>query len=373
MESHPNLLARMGAGLRGERANGLAEGGRSYHCAVCAHSVFFRNSRCLTCGSELGYDCRLGRIVTLVGATAALYRRCANFRTAAACNWLVEAGDTAPRCVACRLNRTIPDLSRDDNALLWQRIEVAKRRLVSQLVLLGLPVATRLGEDPQRGLAFDLLRASPGGPPIVTGHAGGIITLDIEEADDARREAVRAAMGEPYRTLLGHFRHEIGHYYWQRLVQGTRWLEPFRALFGDERADYAAALYANAEQGPRVVWSAQHVSAYASIHPWEDWAETWAHYLHMLDVVHTALGFGLDAAGVTMQGRPFGRESLWRADVSDADDFLGFVNAWVRLTCVLNEMSQSMGQPEFYPFVLPHAAVAKLQFIPCVVRDAGNV
>jgi hypothetical protein len=367
-----SLFAQLSRRLAEAHAHAAPPGeamGRNYRCGVCGRTVFFRNSQCLACGSPLGYDCRQGRIVTLVGDAIAGFRRCANFDTAAACNWLVEARDPSPRCVACRLNRTIPDLSRDDNALLWQRIEAAKRRLVSQLVLLGLPVATRLGEDPQRGLAFDLLR----GPGVVTGHAGGVITLDIEEADDARRESVRAAMNEPYRTLLGHFRHEIGHYYWLRLVQGTRWVEPFRALFGDERADYAAALRANAGHAPpRADWPQRHVSAYASIHPWEDWAETWAHYLHMIDVLHTALGFGLDAAGAAIAGDPFGREALWRADAGDADDFLRFVNDWVALSLVLNEMSHSMGQSEFSPFVLPRAAVAKLQLIHCVVRDAED-
>ena len=354
--------------------------GRRYRCA-CGRPVFFRNSACLACGRALGYDCERGLVLALEpepapglwreASGAALYRRCANFDTAAGCNWLVPAADGGPaRCVACRLNRTIPDLGRDDNALLWQRIELAKRRVVSQLVLLGLPVRSRLGEDPQRGLAFDLLRAPPGGR-IVTGHEAGIVTLDIEEADDARREAVRAAMAEPYRTLLGHFRHEVGHYYWERLVRDTHWLAPFRALFGDERADYHAALQANAAHGPREDWALGHVSGYASVHPWEDWAETWAHYLHMVDVVHTAVGFGLDAGAIGAGGTPFDATALWRPDDAQAQDFLRFVNAWVGLSCALNEMSHSMGQAEFYPFVLPRAAVAKLQLIHCVVRDAG--
>ena len=59
---------------------------------------------------------------------------------------------------------------------------------------------------------------------------------------------------------------------------------------------YAAALQAHYAKGGDVgPWAERHVSAYASAHPWEDWAETWAHYLHMMDAVDTALGFGMSA------------------------------------------------------------------------------
>jgi hypothetical protein len=364
---------------------------RSYRC-ICQRPVFFRNSMCLACKTPLGYECELGRLVPLApgpeaglwrladdvadgkpGSPAALYRRCGNFDSAAGCNWLVPAaaeGSSPALCVACRLNHTIPDLSNPENRVLWQRIEGAKRRLVSQLVSLGLPVASRETEDPQHGLMFDFLRAPPGGPPVTTGHANGLITLDIEEADDVRREHRRTQLHEPYRTLLGHLRHEVGHYYWQRLVVDTPWIEGFRALFGDERANYAAALKKHYKHGARPDWANFHVTSYASVHPWEDWAETWAHYLHMVDTVDTALSFGLDAEEVEIEVEPFGTDALWRADAPGADDFLEFLNSWVELTNVLNELSRSMGQPDFYPFVLPRAAVAKLQLIHCVVTGA---
>jgi hypothetical protein len=378
--------------LTGDRRD--APGGRAYRCR-CGRPVFFRNSECLACHTPLGYDCRQARLLPLEagpepgqwqeadgpqqqsgpGSGPQWYRRCANFDSPSGCNWLVplDAADAGAHslCVACRLNRTIPDLSIAENQLLWRRIETAKRRLVSQLVSLGLPVASR-SEDPERGLAFDLLRAAPEGPRIVTGHDNGLITLDIEEADDVQREVVRKQMHEPYRTLLGHLRHEVGHYYWERLVAQSSWLEGFRQLYGDERADYAQALQRNYEQGPRGDWALSHVSSYASVHPWEDWAETWAHYLHMVDTVDTALRFGLDTGRAEVLTEPFGADSLWKSDAHDAQAFLDFVNAWVELTNVLNEMSRSMGQPDFYPFVLPRAAVAKLQFIHCVVADAAH-
>ncbi len=317
---------------------------RAYRCQ-CGRPVFFRNSLCLACGTPLGYDTRAAQLLPLAesaepglwqaigapaeavdGAGAAerprLYRRCLNFDSPAGCNWLL-AGDEAPGlCKACRLNRTIPDLGFEDNRMLWQRIEVAKRRLVSSLLALGLPVRSKVGEDPEHGLAFDFLRSLPGGPVVMTGHAQGIITLNIEEADDAQREHIRTQMREPYRTLLGHLRHEVGHYYWDRLIAGTPWHEPYREVFGDEREDYAAALRHHYEMGPAPDWALRHVSAYASTHPWEDWAETWAHYLHMVDTLDTAMSFGLEADDVEIEYEPFAADVLFRPEDPGAGDFL---------------------------------------------------
>ncbi len=258
--------------------------------------MFFRNSVCLACNTPLGYEPSSGKVHPLVPGQLdgtwyiadqpqelyqpqKLYLSCANLDSAAGCNWLVDANDTGNTrrlCIACRLNRTIPDLSIEENAALWGHIEVAKRRLVAGLLELDLPVVSRVDEDPQRGLAFDFLCPAPEGPPVLTGHADGIITLNIEEADDVKREAIRKNMHEPYRTLLGHLRHEIGHYYWDRLIAGSERLQEFRELFGDERQDYTAALKRNYEQGPPADWRDRYVSAYASAHPWEDWAESWA-------------------------------------------------------------------------------------------------
>jgi hypothetical protein len=356
---------------------------RSYRCQ-CGRPVFFANTQCLACGTALGYEPALARVIPLqpgaqpgewraFGAApdTQRYRRCGNFDSPAGCNWLValDAQGHAPAlCRACRLNRTIPDLSVPGNGLLWGRIEAAKRRLVSQLIALGLPVQSK-GEDPARGLAFDFLKPLPGAP-VTTGHADGVITLNIEEADDARREQLRAQLHEPYRTLLGHLRHEVGHYYWSRLVDGTPRLEGFRTLFGDERQDYAAALKANYEHGPPPDWATRFVTAYASCHPWEDWAETWAHYLHMVDTVDTASSFGIEADDVELSAEPWGPDALWQPDAPGAPAFLGLLNAWTELTAVLNEMSRAMGQPDFYPFVLPRPAVAKLQFIHLTVAGA---
>lgn len=371
--------------------------GRNYHCH-CGQPVFFRNSRCLACDTPLGYDPERGALLALMPGpqagswqewqasaadasqhlpakkTAPLYRRCANLATPARCNWLVPHPDPLKLCRACRLNRTIPDLSnpaQPDNGHLWGLIEQAKRRLVSSLILLRLPVASRLSEDCERGLMFDFLRSPVSGPHILTGHDSGLITLNLDEADDAKREAARKAMGEPYRTLLGHFRHEVGHYYWDRLVAGTPWLDGFHRLFGDETQDYAASLKRNYAQGPPPDWALHFVSPYASCHPWEDWAECWAHYLHMRDGIDTALSLGLELDRLDLEVTPFTPQALYQPRHPQAWQFLAFVNHWTRLTTMLNEMSRSMGQPDFYPFVLPASVVAKLHFIHLLVISRG--
>ena len=379
-----NILKSMVYGIAGnlfKRRKSATTRSRSYTCQ-CGKPVFFRNSACLSCGAQLGYDPELTTLIALEegdtpgslvrhGDTGGKhYQRCANFDTAAGCNWLLPHGSTEPLCRACCVNRPIPDQSDPQNQMLWGRIELAKRRLMSQLLDLGLPALSKEKEDPEHGLAFDFLRALPDEPPVMTGHANGVITLNVEEADDAVREKVRAAMHEPYRTLLGHLRHEVGHYYWDRLIWDSPWLDDFRTLFGDERESYADALKRHYDNGAPADWDQRFVSTYASSHPWEDWAETWAHYLHIEDTLVTALSFGLGAGDVEIDTEPFTKDVLWQPDVAGASEFLELVNAWVELTGVLNELSRSMGVHDFYPFVLNRPVVAKLQFIHCVVREA---
>jgi len=345
---------------------------RRYLCR-CGRPVFFRNSVCLACRAPLGYEPHIARICALdqnddgnweLSGWLPLktYRRCANLETAAACNWLLDVNDPGDLCQCCRLNRTIPDLTILENADSWNKIEIAKRRLVSSLIALGLPVRSRVSEDPQQGIAFDFLRSLPGGPPVMTGHEDGIITLNVEEADDATREWHRKNFNEPYRTLLGHLRHEAGHYYWDRLIAFSPLYQGFRDLFGDETEDYTSALQRYYSEGPQRNWRDRFVSAYASAHPWEDWAETWAHYMHITDTWDTALSFGMDVdAGVVFDG--FTDAALVRPDHPGSGRFLGFLNSWTQLTTVLNELSRAMGLADFYPFVLSRSAVSKLHFV----------
>jgi hypothetical protein len=367
---------------------------RAFRCR-CGRPVFFRNDVCLACATPLGYDPELVLLRPLaptrdpqvwralrtrgIGATLPLttYRRCANWNSAAPCNWLLPDDADArrePFCRSCRLDRTVPDPSDRDNADLWLKVEQAKRALVSQLIALGLPVESRVSENPAQGVMFDLLRAPPGGPAVMTGHADGLVTLDIEEADDVHRETLRSRMHEPYRTLIGHLRHEIGHYYWQRLVQGTSREAPCRAIFGDDRLDYAQALRDHYANGAPADWKDRHVSAYATAHPYEDWAETWAHYLHMLDALDTARSFGLVAHRDEIQYEAFTPQVLGADAPASADDlaFLAMVNGWIELTGALNEVTRSMGEPDFYPFVLSKPAVRKLHCVHRVVTEAGG-
>ena len=363
------------------KVRNVTRAGRSFRCR-CERSIFFRNSFCIGCQSPLGYVPELGELKSLTPGSApdtwrvegsdVDYRQCANLHTPAGCNWLVAATDTSTLCISCRLTRTIPDLSDPDNARYWLALETAKRRLVSQLLSLRLPVRSKVGEDPDCGLMFDFLRSPPGGQRVLTGHDEGLITLNAEEADDAKREQMRHRLHEPYRTLLGHFRHEVGHYYWDRLVRDTGWLQPYRELFGDERVDYTAALKANYENGPPADWALRHISSYASTHPWEDWAETWAHYLHIVDSLETALGYGIDTYNLETEVEPFSREDLYAPDDPGAPQALAMINSWLELTTVLNELVRSMGQPDFYPFVLSRPVVRKLHFVHLVARSAGQ-
>ena len=360
---------------------------RAFHCR-CGRPVFFGNTRCIACGCELGHDPARHRVLPIeragagpawrpVGEAEPAYRLCANRDSAVTCSWLIDEreGDHFTQCRSCRLNRTLPDLSQPSHQLLWARVERDKQRLIASLIAYGLPVASRTIEDPARGLAFDLLHGGDSATPVMIGHADGIITLDVREADDAHREAVRESMDEPYRTVLGHLRHESGHYYWARLVDGSEWHEPFRKLFGDERADYAAAIRHHHEQGAPAQWAQSFVSAYASAHPWEDWAETWAHYLHISDTLDTALSFGVDAAASGLLRDPFSKRDLGLRNAlprsGDEGQFLAFANAWIELTAVLNELARAMGGADFYPFVLSAGAVAKLYLVHRIVNGAG--
>jgi len=269
-----------------------------FHCGHCEQLVFFENTSCVNCGRLLAYlpdRTDMGTFETdedntlqsiSPGTKKRAYRLCQNYTENNVCNWAVDVDDPNPYCRSCRLTRVFPDLSQPGAREAWARLETAKRRLLYSLILLELPLANKT-EDPDNGLAFEFLADpppdTPDAVPILTGHDNGLIVINIAEADDAEREKRRHLMHEGYRTILGHFRHEIGHYYWDRLIQGTDDLVEFRRIFGDEREDYGEALQRHYKEGAPANWTDSFVSTYASSHPWEDWAETWAHYLHILD------------------------------------------------------------------------------------------
>jgi hypothetical protein len=257
--------------------------------------------------------------------------------------------------------------------MLWRRLERAKRRLVYSLLRLSLPVVSKSNEL-ERGIAFDFVDnsgiRSQEEPLATTGHLRGLITVDIAEADDAARERLRQSMAEPYRTLLGHFRHETGHYYWDRLIRDGIWHGSFRTIFGDERRDYAAALQAHYADGPETDWQERYVSAYAGAHPWEDFAETWAHYLHIVDTLETAAAFGLRVH--PNAGRHPRLAMSIEFDPYQQSDFDALVAAWLPLTYAVNSLNHSMGQPDLYPFVLAPTVMGKLRFIHGLVHQGGD-
>jgi hypothetical protein len=293
------------------------------------------------------------------------WKACGNARPAL-CNWLIPAADDHAFCTACDLNRTIPDLGISGNPERWQRLEAAKRRLIYALLRLGLPLRSRK-EGQDRSLAFDFL-ADARDAPVMTGHDDGLITINIAEADSAERERRRVELGEPYRTLLGHLRHEVGHYYWDLLVRDAGKVEAARAVFGDEGEDYQAALERHYREGPPLDWQQRHVSAYAAAHPWEDFAETWTHYLHMVDALDTAASFGLAIDPVASPDRALNAEIEFDPyRVRDADRL---VSAWLPLTVAVNSLNRSMGQPDLYPFALTPPTVEKLRFIHGLVHGA---
>ncbi len=348
---------------------------RPGRCAVCDQLVFFDNSTCLGCGVALGYDAdgatiealrpdADGVLLTVDGRGG--WRRCAN-QLAARCNWLVPTDDPNALCPSCRLTVLRPADHEIDAMAAFAEAETAKRRLLAQLRTLGLPVTER-ATDPDRGLAFELLSSRR--QPVVTGHEAGTITLDLSESDDAHREFVRQQLGEPYRTVLGHLRHEVGHYYWPILVVDAGETEAFRALFGDERISYEDARDRHYRTGVDGAWRNTHVSEYATMHPWEDWAETFAHYLHIVDGLETADAFGLV---VEDPARSAGRLA-WPSPASGGPDGVDeLVGRWLGLTLALNAMSRSIGQGDLYPFVLSAGVVAKLAVVDrlvgrCVAR-----
>jgi hypothetical protein len=352
-----------------------------FHCDHCAQPIFFENVHCLSCHHPLAFlpDLKvIGSLEALDGsfwrspipaARGHSYRLCENYDGANVCNWAVPSDDANPLCRSCRLTRMIPDLDRPGNREAWYRLEVAKRRVVYSLLNLGLPARNKV-EDPEHGLVFEFRAdlVEPGAARVLTGHRDGLITIDVAEADDAQRESRRLQMHEPYRTLLGHFRHEIGHYYWDRLIQHAGRIDAFRQVFGDESESYQAALQRHYDAGVPPDWQQRFISPYASSHPWEDWAETWAHYLHMTDTLETAAACGLAlrplrADEPSLKPNPRGAVPA---------SFQRMITNWFAVTYLLNNLNRGLGLPDGYPFVLSPTVIDKLRFIHDTVELASR-
>jgi hypothetical protein len=333
----------------------------SFACGHCGHLVFFENTVCLNCSTSLGFVPERLELVALEGPAATEFVRCAN-QAPAACNWMVH--NEGELCRSCALTRTRPGDADAAGLAALAVAEGAKRRVVMQLLDLGLPGVT------PGALAFDLLSSEH--EPVATGHADGVITIDLAESDDARREQRRTELGEPYRTMLGHLRHELGHYFQPLIIDGDEDWARARELFGDDRQDYEQALERHYAEGAPVDWPRCYVSAYATMHPWEDWAETFAHYLHIRDTLQTAADYGVSVRGpraVTLD------RSLKATPQPEAGDrsFDELLDNWLPLTYALNAVNRSMGSDDLYPFTLAEPVIEKLRFVHHRVQAAALV
>lgn len=354
---------------------------RLFSCGHCGQRLYFENVACTHCGAQLGFLPDHLALVSLETngegedlwqSNGDSYRKCGNYTDHAVCNWMVPADDPDAFCPACRLNQTIPDLSVEGNKERWRSLETEKRRLVYSLLRLCLPLQPlSVGKG---GLGFNFLADT--NPPfrerhkVLTGHAQGLITLNIQEADPAERERMRGQMDEPYRTLLGHFRHESGHYYWDRLVRDTPLLHECRTLFGDDTQDYGEALERHYQQGAPADWQEHFISSYATMHPWEDWAETWAHYLHIVDTLETAWAFGIGSQPQASDGRA--ERIRHDFDPYREAQMDTLIEHWLPLAFALNSLNRSMGHEHAYPFVISPTAIKKLAFVHRVVRQAHS-
>ena len=347
-------------------------------CQACANILYFENRACGRCGHRLAFMPEKVTLSAIEGCGSTWKTLadggegrvlCANAGLDA-CNWLLEPGETSGYCRACRHNGTVPDLSDPARLSGWRELEWAKHRLFYSLIRWELPVKTR-AEDSAHGLIFNFLADDPvTEQKVMTGHDNGLITIALTEADDIERERRRLEMGEPYRTLLGHFRHEVGHYFWDILVRDGGKLDACRAVFGDDSMDYGEALRRHYAEGPPPDWQQRFVSAYAATHPWEDFAETWAHYLHIVDTLEMAGEFGMEVRPPI--DRTGGLSARIAFDPYRAENFDQVVAAWLPFTFAINSVARAMGARDLYPFILSPEVIRKLGFIHTLVQDVAS-
>jgi hypothetical protein len=345
-----------------------------FQCGNCHHPLYFENYNCEVCGQLTGYRDDDRTMLTFNPSNNSLisdregkeYKYCKNHQHEV-CNWVIEKDDPNNYCKACQLNRTIPNLSEKKNFKKWKHLELAKHRLIYQLQKIGLDLPSKLRNT--NGLCFDFV-ARQDNPELMTGHANGVITILLREADSVLREQMRKLLFEPYRTLIGHLRHEVGHYFWEVLVwNDQKVLKEYRAVFGDESISYADSLKTYYADGAPHNWQETHISRYATAHSWEDWAETWAHYLHVMDMVETAYFFRLNVSPVD-EGPEMSISASY--DPYTIQDFDEIIKTCVPLAFAVNSMNRAMGIPDVYPFEISPAVVVKLKFIHHLLMEKRN-
>ena len=335
-----------------------------FFCA-CGAPVFFDSNECKACQRKIAFNPATLRFHPLEQVSNNVssidvepsWHLCENGVHYDVCNWLRPSSAESKLCFACQFNRYIPNLSRANNTRLWRVLELNKRHLLLNLITLGIPCINSWNA-PNEGFLFDFLEdfrdGIEEGTFVTTGYAGGIITINILEAEPLSRVAQQQASNEVYRTVLGHMRHEIGHHFFQ-CIKGDQMLHSnFEQKFGSSSLDYNNALAEFYASGPDVNWSEYCITAYASAHPMEDWAETWSHYLHIYDALDTAFNFGL---------------------VSENPNVLSIhdkISHWRQFSVALNEMNRSMGMSDIYPFVINAQVEDKLAFVEKAIDYLRN-
>ena len=340
---------------------------KRFNC-YCGNSVFFEQTNCDRCGKTLGFDFNSMKMIPLSkngsllidSASKKTYKKCTNWTEFNVCNWVLEDSSKNDLCFACQFNRVIPNQSADNapvNNLRWLRLEKAKKRLIFSLARIGLPLKNGWGSSVE-GLLFDFVE-SMGDKVVTTGYSDGIITINSLEADHVARVSAKYALNERYRTIIGHLRHETGHYYLDKfdLPPNLKKIleDNFGNLFNKNLSEYNEALQSYYKNGPAENWEENYISAYASAHPIEDWAESWSHYLLIMDTLETL------------------QEEGYFDDCIDKMNITEKLEKWRSLSSSLNQITRSLGMQDAYPFTLGKKVSEKIacvsKFIAWICQD----
>lgn len=380
---------------------------KTFNCTCKDHPIlFFESSLCIACKRVVGLDDNFDNVEPYdldeesgeyfkTKEPKIRYQKCDNHADFKTCNGMVNLNTFVASknegevlCFACRFNETIPDLSVERHIPLWKKMESAKRRAIYTLKAFSLPLQT-ISESPENGLSFDFttdrdvndhfVSKLKDQETVFTGHNCGHITINLAEADDVARSQTKHAMGEHYRTLLGHFRHELGHYYFDHLIAGSPKKHALcKTYFGDDELDYQTALKKHYENGAPKDWRENFISEYATMHPYEDWAETWAHYMHIMDTLQTAKNFSITGSISKSKASTEPKEAS-KLDLPQGTYFFSsqtsietILDTWIDFSVMLNSLNRSMGMNDAYPFVLSEPVRTKLSFIHHAIHDRLN-
>ncbi len=320
----------------------------------CGNRIFFNNHRCLTCDAVLGHCLPCGSLTSfsddkqssICDTCGTVVHACTN-QSHGVCNSFNKSPNTL--CRFCEFTSVIPPLKQPESVRRWAMMESAKRRLLSQLEDLSLPPFI---DDVQQThpLSFEFLENSVDAcgqtKNVTTGHEHGLITINLAEADSVHRERLRVDLGEPQRTLIGHMRHEIGHYIdWSWACRMAA--DEYRALFGDpDSIDYSEAMKRHYDEGPPSNWANHYVSAYATMHPWEDFAETVNVYLDIMAIATTATELGQS-----------------ELDLSATADAGQLVSSVLKIVVEVSEYNFDLGLMPLLPERIPPAVIEKLAYV----------